>query len=108
MGSHVLVVLSLLLVVLLGAGFDVAEALNKHAQRHVNPNHNHDHALLAHHNHGKFECENHWSTAHATFYGGADGSDTRGNFIYLLISTSMLHDKNECLVFFFALKHELL
>ncbi|KAF3335718.1 expansin-A16-like protein [Carex littledalei] len=77
MGSHVLVVLSLLLVVLLGAGFDVAEALNKHAQHHVNPNHNHDHALPAHHRHGKFECENHWSTAHATFYGGPDGSDTR-------------------------------
>lgn len=85
MGSQVLVVLSLLLVVLLGTQFDAAEAWNGRGQHHLNPNHNHDHAIpLAHHNHGKFQGQSQWSTAHATFYGSPDGSDTRGDFDLLV------------------------
>ncbi|KAJ3693064.1 hypothetical protein LUZ60_012159 [Juncus effusus] len=87
MGSVGRVVLSFLLVGLIfEAGFETAEAGMGHARGHMNLNHGHvkiiprmprGKAFPRKRNHGKFTPENHWSTAHATFYGGQDGSDTR-------------------------------
>lgn len=66
------------------------EAIDDRQHSIINFNRRHSHHLGGHH--GKFRASQ-WNFAHATFYGGNDGSDTRGNvrslinFQYLLVGT---------------------